>query len=148
MPRHWSPAAAARVCAPVAVALTVLAMPVAAQERPAVAATAMEADVSPAPAARPAPQPEAVSPEAAPAGPTREAAAVAARPARASEAASAADARAALAPARTHHGPAVALMLVGATAVVLGLVLGEDARTPLVVGGAVVGLIGLYQYLL
>ena len=42
----------------------------------------------------------------------------------------------------------VALMLVGATAVVLGLVVGGDAQTTLIIGGAVVGLVGLYQYLL
>jgi hypothetical protein len=39
-------------------------------------------------------------------------------------------------------------MVVGASAVVLGLLVGGDSQTPLVVGGAVVGLIGLYQYLL
>jgi hypothetical protein len=87
--------------------------------------------------------------EAAPAGPTRDGAAVAAQVHRAARQPTTADARAALAPAsHPHAGPAVALMLVGATALVIGLAVGGDAQTPLVVGGAFVGLIGLYQYLL
>jgi hypothetical protein len=81
-------------------------------------------------------------------GPTLSGAAVAAHVPQRERRPSDADARAATAPRRAHAGPAVALMLVGATAVVLGLVVGGDAQTPLVVGGAVVGLIGLYQYLL
>jgi hypothetical protein len=39
------------------------------------------------------------------------------------------------------------LMVVGAAAVVVGLVAGGDAEAPLVVGGAIIGLYGLYQYL-
>ena len=39
------------------------------------------------------------------------------------------------------------LMIVGGAAVVLGLVAGGDAEAPLVVGGAIIGLFGLYQYL-
>jgi len=63
------------------------------------------------------------------------------------------------APARSHAtAPTVAapagslrqsqvLMVVGAAAVVVGLVAGGDAEAPLVVGGAIIGLFGLYQYL-
>ncbi|AHG91761.1 hypothetical protein J421_4224 [Gemmatirosa kalamazoonensis] len=83
----------------------------------------------------------------APAGPTLAAAAVAARPTQADRRPTSAEARAAVAP-RAHHGQAAALMIVGGAAVVLGILVGGDAQTPLVVGGAVVGLIGLYQYLL
>jgi len=83
-----------------------------------------------------------------PAGPTLQGAAVAARRPHAAQRITAADARAALAPVRRHHGQAAALMIVGSAAVVLGILVGDDAETPLVVGGAVVGLIGLYQYLL
>ena len=41
----------------------------------------------------------------------------------------------------------VALMIVGGTALILGAVIGDDAGAFLMVGGAVVGLVGLYQYL-
>jgi len=125
----------------VAVAFTLASTPLPAQP-PAAADGAIVADLSSVPdtpRADPAPTP---------AGPTRDAAAVAARPARTTQATSAADASAAMAPTRTHHGPAVALMIVGASAVVLGILVGGDSQAPLVVGGAVVGLIGLYQYLL
>lgn len=49
---------------------------------------------------------------------------------------------------RRHHGPAVALMVVGASAIVLGILVGGDAQAPLIIGGAIAGGIGLYQYLL
>jgi hypothetical protein len=38
-------------------------------------------------------------------------------------------------------------MIVGGAALVTGLVIGGDAGTILALGGAVVGLIGLYHYL-
>jgi hypothetical protein len=41
----------------------------------------------------------------------------------------------------------VALMIVGGTALILGAVIGDDAGAFVMVGGAVVGLVGLYQYL-
>lgn len=44
-------------------------------------------------------------------------------------------------------GRAAALMAVGATAVVVGILVGGDGGSLLAVGGAVVGLVGLYQYL-
>ena len=142
MPRPSSFLTTARVRASaVAVAFTLASTPLHAQP-PALADRASTADVSSVPDT---PRPEAAP---TPAGPTRDAAAVAARPTRTNQATSAADASAAMAPTRTHHGPAVALMIVGASAVVLGILVGGDSQTPLVVGGAVVGLIGLYQYLL
>lgn len=49
---------------------------------------------------------------------------------------------------RTHHGQAAALMIVGGIAVVLGLVAGGGAGPVLVLGGAALGLYGLYLYLL
>ena len=142
MPRISSPSTMARVRA--LMALTSLAaMPLAAQDHLAIADSASVT----APTAPTAPTAQS-APSAQPAGPTRDGAAVAVRPTRADYTPSTGDARTALAPTRTHHGPAVALMVVGATAVVLGLIVGGDPETPLVVGGAVVGLIGLYQYLL
>jgi hypothetical protein len=41
----------------------------------------------------------------------------------------------------------VALMIVGGAALILGSVIGDDAGAMLAVGGGVVGLVGLYQYL-
>ena len=41
----------------------------------------------------------------------------------------------------------VALMIVGGAALVLGSVIGDDAGAMMMVGGGVVGLVGLYQYL-
>ncbi len=50
------------------------------------------------------------------------------------------------APARsTERG--VALMIVGGAAILTGIVVGGDAGHAISIGGAVVGLIGLYQYL-
>src|SRR5437868_14397418 len=68
-----------------------------------------------------------------PAGPTQERATVAARVHRAERRPTTTDARQALAPAsHPHAGPAVALMLVGATAIVLGLVVSGNAQAPLI----------------
>jgi len=52
------------------------------------------------------------------------------------------------APAR-HGGsaPGTALMIVGGAAILVGLVIGKGAGDAIAVGGAVVGLVGLYQYL-
>ena len=44
-------------------------------------------------------------------------------------------------------GQSVALMAVGGAALVLGLIIGGSAGTVLAVGGAVIGLLGLYQFL-
>ena len=44
-------------------------------------------------------------------------------------------------------GQNVALMLVGAAGLVTGLLIGDDGGTLVAVGGAVIGLYGLYRYL-
>lgn len=49
--------------------------------------------------------------------------------------------------AQQRVGQSMALMIVGGAALVTGLVIGGDAGTILALGGAVVGLIGLYHYL-
>ena len=48
---------------------------------------------------------------------------------------------------RQNVGRPVALMIVGGAAIILGAVIGGDAGTLFMIGGAVTGLIGLYQYL-
>ena len=91
-----------------------------------------------------APQPAAPAPvatepaSAAPAGPTIDAASVAVRHAPATDAA---------AVPRGGYGQPVALMGVGGAALVVGLIIGGGAGTAIAVGGAVAGLVGLYQYL-
>jgi hypothetical protein len=72
-------------------------------------------------------------------------AAVGLRPTRAT--ADAAERATAQAPRRRGYGQSVALMAVGGGAVVLGALAGGDTGGILILGGAVVGLIGLYQYL-
>lgn len=44
-------------------------------------------------------------------------------------------------------GQAQALMIVGAAALITGAIIGDDPGTIIMVGGAVIGLYGLYQYL-
>jgi hypothetical protein len=51
------------------------------------------------------------------------------------------------APARSDFSHGEALMIVGGAALLTGIVVGGDAGRAISVGGAVVGLIGLYQYL-
>ena len=48
---------------------------------------------------------------------------------------------------RGGYGQPVALMVVGGAGLLTGLIIGGDAGTAIAVGGAVVGLVGLYQYL-
>ncbi|HEU4993802.1 MAG TPA: hypothetical protein VFT29_03250 [Gemmatimonadaceae bacterium] len=48
---------------------------------------------------------------------------------------------------RQNMGRPVALMIVGGSAFLVGAVIGGDAGTIFMIGGAVTGLIGLYQYL-
>ena len=76
---------------------------------------------------------------AAPAGPTFSSASVAVRHAELPVAATA--------PRRAGYGQPVALMVVGGAALLTGLIIGDDAGTAIAVGGVVVGLVGLYQYL-
>lgn len=52
------------------------------------------------------------------------------------------------APARHgNYGQPVALMVVGGAAVLTGLIIGGGAGGAIAVGGAIIGLVGLYQYL-
>lgn len=52
-----------------------------------------------------------------------------------------------MAPQRANMGQAKALMIVGAAAFVAGAIIGDTPGTIIMVGGAAVGLVGLYQYL-
>lgn len=79
-------------------------------------------------------------------GPTVSAATIGARRSVAPEVLDSRGATAALQQRRS-HGQATALMIVGGAAVVTGALVGGDAGTLLIVGGAVAGLYGLYLYL-
>jgi hypothetical protein len=105
----------------------------------AVARPAAAQEISLAPASVTAPTP-APAPSAEPAaGPTLTQASVAVRHA---------ELPTAPAPARrAGYGQPVALMVVGGAALLTGLIIGGGAGTAIAVGGAVVGLVGLYQYL-
>jgi hypothetical protein len=86
-------------------------------------------------------QPAAAQPtatQAVPVGPTMDAASVAVRHAPVTEAAQA---------RRAGYGQPMALMVVGGAAVLVGLIIGGGAGTAIAIGGAVAGLVGLYQYL-
>ena len=48
---------------------------------------------------------------------------------------------------RAGLGQPIALMVVGGAALLAGLIIGDDAGTVIAVGGALVGLYGLYEYL-
>ena len=74
-------------------------------------------------------------------GPTMAAASVAVRQPES------ADRKLAAAPLRAGYGQPVALMVVGGAALLTGLIIGDDAGTVIAVGGALVGLYGLYEYL-
>jgi hypothetical protein len=74
-------------------------------------------------------------------GPTMAAASVAVRQPES------ADRKLAAAPRRAGYGQPVALMVVGGAALLTGLIIGDDAGTVIAVGGALVGLYGLYEYL-
>lgn len=51
------------------------------------------------------------------------------------------------APRRAGYGQPVALMVVGGAALLAGLIIGGGAGTAIAVGGAVIGLYGLYEFL-
>jgi hypothetical protein len=85
------------------------------------------------------------SAHAVPAGPTIDRAAVGARPL-AQRPADDAEAQAAL-QQRLGLGKARALMIVGFATVIIGLLIGDDVGTLIAIGGAAVGLYGLYNYL-
>ena len=109
-----------------------------AQAQQALAPLAPRADVARPAAARDA----APAADSARIGPTVDAARVAASEPRSHEltVTSAAQRRAGL-------GQPVALMVVGGAALLAGLIIGDDAGTVIAVGGALVGLYGLYEYL-
>jgi hypothetical protein len=76
------------------------------------------------------------------AGPTLEAASVAVRPSETKQM----TLNSAAAPSRGRGQP-FALMVVGGAAVLTGLIIGDDAGKVIAIGGAIVGLYGLYEYL-
>lgn len=120
--------ARSRIALPFALALGFASVTVA---RPA---AAQEISLAPTPtSAVVAPATEPVT------GPTLAAASVAVRHAEAPVTAPA--------PRRAGYGQPIALMVVGGAALLTGLILNNDAGTVIAVGGAVVGLVGLYQYL-
>ena len=93
---------------------------------------------APGVAATPAPEAAATRP-----GPTVEAAAVGVRRAPAANQLVAGEAMA----QQGQFGRAETYMIVGGAAFVAGLLIGDDAGTIVMVGGAVIGLYGLYLYL-
>jgi hypothetical protein len=121
--------ARSRIALPFALALGIASVAIA---RPA---AAQEVSLAPAPttAAIAAPAAEPAS------GPTLTAASVAVR--HAETPFTAAPAR------RAGYGQPVALMVVGGAALLTGLIIGDSAGAAIAVGGAVIGLVGLYQYL-
>ncbi|MFL5607092.1 MAG: hypothetical protein ACJ8AD_11645, partial [Gemmatimonadaceae bacterium] len=98
-------------------------------------AQAQSASFAPAPVTAPV---VATEPTIAPVGPTLDAASVAVRH-KAVETNAAAR--------RGGFGQGEALMIVGGAAVLVGLLIGGGAGNAIAVGGAIVGLVGLYEYL-
>jgi hypothetical protein len=98
-------------------------------------ARAQNVSFAPAPAAAPV---VAAEPTSAPVGPTLDAASVGVRH-QATETNAAAR--------RGGFGQGEALMIVGGAAVLVGLLIGGGAGNAIAVGGAIVGLVGLYEYL-
>jgi hypothetical protein len=126
-----------RFALPLALALTgasLVAAPVARAQRSTLASDSL-APSAPQPAAA---QPVAQSGQTTSVGPTMDAASVAVRHVPAADAAPA---------RRGGYGQPVALMVVGGAAVLVGLIIGGGAGTAIAIGGAVAGLVGLYQYL-
>lgn len=121
--------------AALAAALTLLAAP-----RAARAQTTLSAEPAPAAAAAPAVAAPVV---AAPVGPRLDVSAVGVQ---APERAEQATEPASVAPAVHSAGRAEALMIVGAGAFIAGALIGGNAGTVFMVGGAVVGLYGLWLY--
>ncbi len=106
-------------------------------------ARAQEAALTPVSTAAPLAQSTPAAPaaaDAAPAGPTMDAAAVGVRH-------SAPATNDATTQRRGGYGQPMALMIVGGAAVLVGLIIGGGAGTAIAIGGAVAGLVGLYQYL-
>jgi hypothetical protein len=89
------------------------------------------------------PPADVAAPKRPPAGPTVEAASVAVRPTEPKQL----QLNAAAAPRRAGYGQPVALMVVGGAGLLTGLIIGGDAGTVIAVGGSLVGLYGLYEFL-
>jgi hypothetical protein len=109
-------------------------------------ATLQASDVAPVTTTAPVTQaaPEAPAAAAPLAGPTLAGASAAVRPAHASRELARTNVAA---DDRPHAGRAAALMITGGAAIVLGILVGGDAAAPLIVGGAVVGALGLYDFI-
>ncbi len=121
------------------------AVPAFAQSSPADAPSARGDGNVPAaaPAAAPAAPEPAPATAAAPRGPTLDGArAGVSTPWHAGQ-----ESAAVAAPRNKSMGQPVALMLVGGAAVVVGLLIGNTGGNLLAFGGAIVGLVGLYQFL-
>lgn len=88
------------------------------------------------------PPADVAAPKKAESGPTMASATVAVRPIETKEL----QLNAAAAP-RKGYGQPVALMVVGGAAVLTGLIIGDAPGTIIAVGGAVMGLYGLFEYL-
>lgn len=119
-----------------------LALAVCASAAAARPALAQDAAQAPAPAASVAPTSAPAPATAAaptPVGPTLDAAAVGVRHAPVADETAA--------QRRGGYGQPMALMIVGGAAVLVGLIIGGGAGTAIAIGGAVAGLVGLYQYL-
>lgn len=125
-----------RFALPLAVALSAASAVIAPSAGAQRSALAPAADSTPA-VAQPAVA-QSVTAQPAAAGPTMDAASVAVRHAPVVDAAAA---------RRGGYGQPVALMVVGGAAVLVGLIIGGGAGTAIAIGGAVAGLVGLYQYL-
>jgi hypothetical protein len=123
--------------------LTLVALVVAVSgARPALAQEAAAAEVTPKAAAAPQiANAQAASP-AHVAGPTLEAARVGVRPL-----VQASTEKATPAAAAQNVGRPLALMIVGFGALLAGAIIGDDVGTIFMVGGALIGLVGLYEYL-
>ena len=115
---------------------------VAAATRPAHAQALAPLALAPQALAAQTPRVDVAAPKATTSGPTAASATVAVHPVESTEL----KLNAAAAP-RKGYGQPVALMVVGGAAVLTGLIIGDDAGTIIAVGGAVMGLYGLYEYL-
>lgn len=130
--------ARSRSALPIALAAGLVSLAIA---RPAEAQQSQQSAVSQTSLAPRTPPADVAAP-ARTAGPTMDAASVAVRQPVTSET------RAPNAPARrAGYGQPVALMVVGGAALLAGLIISGGAGTAIAVGGAVVGLYGLYEYL-
>jgi hypothetical protein len=123
--------------------LTLVALVVAvAGARPALAQEAAAAEVTPKAAATPQRSSAQAASSAPQTGPTFEAARVGVRPLAQTGAETTAPAAAA-----QNVGRPLALMIVGFGALLAGAIIGDDVGTIFMVGGALIGLVGLYEYL-